>query len=687
MIIQPPCNEAARLDALRRYQILYTAPEEVFDSLTRLAAAICGTPIAVISLIDEQRLWFKSKVGFSKTEIARDQASCIHAAIQGSGEIFIVPDTLLDERFSNNLLVTAKPHVRFFAGVPLRTAEGHALGTLCVMDLVPRELNDDQQEALRALTQEVLVHFELRRKNLQLQPIRERLDLILNATGEGIYGLDADGLTTFINPAAVRMLGWTAEELLGRPLHELLHHTSPAEYCPLDAGFKDSRLHQVDDAVFLRKDGTGFPVAYTSSPITQDGMQLGMAVIFQDITKRKQLEDLAEKKQQFLDVLLDNLEEGLVACDADGILTLFNSATRRFTGLLEQPIPPEQWAEYYNVYAPDGKTLMRTEELPLYRALHGEIVHNAEFVIAPKHGPARTLCANGQALFDAHGKKLGAVIAMRNITETQRIEQELRENEERYRTLYDDNPAMYFTLDADGKILLVNARGAEQLGYTVEELIGQPVLNVFYEGDKETVLKEFKACLQRPGEIAQWEFRKVRKGGSIIWVNETVRPIISGNGDIIVLVVCENINDRKLAEAQLIYAANYDALTNLPNRTLLYDRLGQAVVRVPWNKRLVAVLFLDIDRFKLINDTLGHSIADLLLSAIGERLTACVREGDTVARLGGDEFAVILADVARLKDVTLVAEKVLASLALPYDLDGQEVFTSASIGISLCPND
>lgn len=135
------------------------------------------------------------------------------------------------------------------------------------------------------------------------------------------------------------------------------------------------------------------------------------------------------------------------------------------------------------------------------------------------------------------------------------------------------------------------------------------------------------------------------------------------------------------------FKAFHDELTGLPNRALFFDRLNQAISRVTWHARLVAVLFLDLDHFKRINDTLGHSIGDLLLQEVATRLTSCVREGDTVARLGGDEFAIILADVAQTNDIALLAQKVVDRFARPFQVGNHELFTSASIGISICPND
>jgi GAF domain-containing protein len=167
-----PSNEKRRLHVLWQYEVLDTVPEEVFDNLTELAARICEAPIALISLVDEDRQWFKAKVGTDVNETSRDISFCSHAITQL--DLFIVPDATRDNRFANNPLVTSEPKIRFYAGAPLVTPDGYALGTLCVLDKVPRQLRPDQKQALLILARHVVSQLELRRRSRELADARHQ---------------------------------------------------------------------------------------------------------------------------------------------------------------------------------------------------------------------------------------------------------------------------------------------------------------------------------------------------------------------------------------------------------------------------------------------------------------------------------------------------------------------------------
>ena len=226
-------HETERLEALRRYFILDTPPELEFDDITRLVADICEAPIALVSFVDEDRQWFKSAFGLDVRETARAASICAHAIDQRG--LFIVRDTLTDARFASMPLVRGEPYIRFYAGAPLTTADGHALGTLCVIDHKPRGLSEEQKRILRVLARQVMTQLELRlavairdramaeraRTERELRASHQRIAAIFEAIPDPFYGLDQDWRFTFVNRRLEEITGKHRDELIGRNAWEV----------------------------------------------------------------------------------------------------------------------------------------------------------------------------------------------------------------------------------------------------------------------------------------------------------------------------------------------------------------------------------------------------------------------------------------------------------------------------------
>lgn len=282
-------------------------------------------------------------------------------------------------------------------------------------------------------------------------------------------------------------------------------------------------------------------------------------------------------------------------------------------------------------------------------------------------------------LVAALGRQIG------QFTERKLIEQTLRESENKYRSVVETVQEVIFRADGSGKWTFLNPAWEELSGFTVEESIGNEILNAVYPHDRDHATGLFGALLDGTKHACRHDLRFVTKDSNYRWFEVNARSTIGPDGT--VLGIAGTLNDitlRRRAEEQLLHNAFHDPLTGLPNRSLFLDRLSRAIERAKrYENHMFAVLFLDLDRFKAINDSLGHLIGDLLLIEVARRLNSCLRLGDTVARLGGDEFVLLLEDLADIGDAMSVAERVHQELGMTFELQGYAVSTSASIGIAV----
>ncbi len=285
-----PSNEAARLDALRQYQVLDTPPEEAFDDLVRIAAQICGTPVALISLVDVQRQWFKARVGIEAQETPRDLAFCAHAIL--GEDVMVVPDATQDARFADNPLVTGETHIRFYAGAPLIAPDHHALGTLCVVDREPHPFSEEQRQALAALARQTVAQLELRKKLRELagevakrHQAQENLDRFFRLSLEMLCISDFEGRFLRLNPAWERHLGYPVEELLKKQYMDFVHpddrEQTKEEAAKLRAGHETVSFENR----YRSRDGSYRWLQWNSVVSTEDGLIYSAA---RDVTDAKQ---------------------------------------------------------------------------------------------------------------------------------------------------------------------------------------------------------------------------------------------------------------------------------------------------------------------------------------------------------------------------------------------------------------
>ena len=396
------------------------------------------------------------------------------------------------------------------------------------------------------------------------------------------------------------------------------------------------------------------------------------------------------RRVQLLELIIDSMSEGVIVCDTNGDLLVVNQSARQMLKIDSTSSSLSQIHAAYDNHHDSESIVPLWHHHPLLRALAGEKVKDQDLSLFDRrHNLSLTLNHAAAPLFDECGQIIGAIDVFRDSTEKHRTFYELKRTEEQFRLLVEGTTDYaIFMLDHDGLVVSWNPGAERILGFGKSEVIGQH-LSVFFtsedqaKGEPERKLRQ--ASQQGRAEEDGW---RVRKDDHRFWCTGVTGALRDTDGELKGFVVILRDNtERRLVDQNNFFLANHDALTGLPNRARFLERLHEALINADRDRTKVAVLLLDLDRFKAINDTLGHHTGDQFLKLVSKRLTQCVRETDTVARLGGDEFVLILTRLKSLSAAELIAENVIHELSKPYTIDNHEINSGASVGIAFYPQD
>jgi diguanylate cyclase (GGDEF)-like protein/PAS domain S-box-containing protein len=517
-----------------------------------------------------------------------------------------------------------------------------------------------------------------------IERLAHRNQLILNSAGEGIYGLDREGRTTFVNPAAAALTGYEPDELVGEHQHDIVHHSRPdgtaypKEECPIYSVLRDGEVQRVDDEVFWRKDGTSFPVEYTSTPIQEDGEVVGAVVTFTDVTERKRAEEALKESEERYRALMEQSVEAIYLYDAETKRVLeSNAAFRRMMGYSEDELLGMQ---IYDFIDHDKENI----DANIRRSLKEKRRYIGERRYRCKDGSVIVVDTSASVISYDGRTALCAVV--RDITERKEAEEAVRRSKASLAESQRISHLGTWEWDVVTGEVLWSDETFRIYGFEPNAFV--PTFEKLVEVVHPDDLSLLKAAIDdafagiRP---YNFEHRIVRPSGGVRWVHRQAEVVRGEGGEPLRMIgTVHDITERKALEERLEYQAYHDSLTDMPNRHLFVDRLGQALRRTRRKKgHQVAVLFMDLDDFKAINDSLGHEMGDLLLVVVAERLRRCLRPEDTLARFGGDEFVVLIEDVEDPQGAVRLAERIVESFRQPFVVAERELFLRASIGIAL----
>ena len=504
---------------------------------------------------------------------------------------------------------------------------------------------------------------------------------LVDQSNDAIQVVDLETMRLLdVNAKACSSLGYTREELLSMRVYDI----DPTVDESVRARLGDT-LRKSGSAVFQtlqrRKDGSTFPVEVSMKLVHFDRNYVVCAV--RDITERKQAEKRMVEALRFTQTILDTSPLGIIVYKASGDAVVSNPACAQLVGAGIEQVTAQNFRRLQS-WQLSGLLALAEEALATGALCSREVHLTTTF--------DKEIWVNAHFAPFVFGDELHLWTMFEDITERKKTEAALGQAEEKYRRIFEETVIGIFQTTPEGRVLSANPAQARIFGYDSPAELMADRTDVANQGYVDPGARElFKRLVEENGSVHNFEYQAYRKDGSKIWLLENARVVRDASGATLYYEgTVADITDRKAAEEKVQHLAYYDALTGLPNRTLLQDRLTKALASARRRKEKVALLFLDLDRFKDVNDAFGHSLGDLLLQEVAKRLEGCAREHDTVARLNvarlnGDEFLIVLTGVKDISDAAVAAKRFMDTMTVEFAVQGHSLSMTCSLGISIFP--
>jgi len=516
---------------------------------------------------------------------------------------------------------------------------------------------------------------------LTMLECQERFLDIMDQAAVGIAQLSLDGQFLWTNSGFGKIVGYSESELLEMKFQDLTHSAdldSSLELC--QALINDLIPKFSREKRYIHKNGA---VVWGNVTVSlarnHEGKPKYFVAFLTDISDRKRTEQALQDSEHRYYSLMQVSPVGIFHLDASGECVYANPNACEIAGLGLVDMLGEGWIQ--NVHPEDRLAVF--EQLQQIHSDRQKVTGKYRFLRA--NNQVTWVLSEAIAQFDQDTKITGYVWTVTNINELKVTEEALRQSEEQFRHTFEYAPIGMAIQSLNGPFQRVNQGLCEPLGYTAEELLGKSFADLIHPEEVVVFLEQQQHLLADEIDSFQMENRYLAKDGHVVHALLKMVLVRDFRGEPLHLLgQFVDISDRKQVEQQLVHDAFHDALTGLPNRAMFLERVSTALKRIKrYPHQLFAVLFLDVDRFKIVNDSMGPVMGDRLLIAIADKLNQCLRSTDMVARLGGDEFSILLEDIKDIKDATKVADRILELLGSPFTLNGYEVVTTASIGIAM----